>query len=429
MLPFDNNKLPVPKFLKGHWIGLLLKVAMVTGVFVGIGVFLFSQIIFNRDEQSQREFSQPSHSNDQRSSSPSHTRLPVDNTDAITVDELLNPDLPNSTSEDSTDLPRANTPAIASNSLPLLTYNITQPPSLNPDANIEAIVNEVLDQIVDRGLPLDNLSISLIDMRRRTSAGYQEDMLRFPASISKLFWMVELFAWTEAGLIPSQSIAYDLGQCTDDLCRMIQDSDNEAASRIIDLLTGTYSHEQQPEESYPAWLERRKRLNSFFEQANYTNINISQKNFPIPYLNIDRPVGFDQAMRGDANDPIRNRVSTQQAGRLMYEIFTDQAISTSASRNMQHLLTRYDLQTGTWRNEEYNSIEGFLGEGLPKEIWFASKVGWTSFSRQEVAFIKSPDNQAVFILVIFGEDKAYSDDWEIFPAIAELVFDRMMALP
>ncbi len=131
-------------------------------------------------------------------------------------------------------------------------------------------------------------------------------------------------------------------------------------------------------------------------------------------------------MRGNLDHPIRNKMTTDQAARLMYEIFTGQAVSPQYSQKMQQLLTR-DLRPEIWMQEQYNSIEGFLGEFLPiAEVHFASKVGWTSRSRQDVAFISTKDGKTKYIVVIFANDPAYAEDWEIFPEISLFLFNRMV---
>ena len=305
-----------------------------------------------------------------------------------------------------------------------LSYNVKQSANLPHSEHLQIIVNDVVNLADQRGLPTAALSVSLIDLKTNTYAAYQDQVLRFPASIAKLFWLVELYAEIEQGLIPADHGNYEIGTCKTDVCQMIQDSDNEAASRIVDLLTNAPSGVDLESEAYENWRTRREKLNRFFQQAAFEGINISQKNFPIPNLGLDRPQGADLKMRGDLNHPIRNRLSTAQAGKLMYDIVAGQSVSPAASQKMLTLLTRYDLQTGAWRKKEYDSIRGFFGEQLPPDIYFASKVGWTSESRQEVAYIDSKTG-ATYILVIFAEHSAYGSDWKIFPDISRLVFDRM----
>jgi len=93
---------------------------------------------------------------------------------------------------------------------------------------------------------------------------------------------------------------------------------------------------------------------------------------------------------------------------------------------MAYLLTR-DLDPKAWKKDPTNPIKGFLGESLPTNIYFGSKVGYTSKSRSEAAFVRTLDDKAIYILVVFADDPAYSKDETIFPAISQYVFDRLNA--
>jgi hypothetical protein len=311
------------------------------------------------------------------------------------------------------------------------TYTVGAIAHSQPSRNLKAIVDQVVSIAGNSGLPTDALSVSLIDLKSKRSAAYQDDVLRFPASISKMFWMVETYAWIQQGLLPAQDGEFNLSACKQsDICYMIQNSDNEAASRIVDRLTSTQSIANNLSESeYKGWLDQRRQLNSYFRQAGFKDINVSQKNFPIPYLKLDKPVGPELQMRGDPSSPYRNKISTAQASQVMYDIVNGQAVSPDKSQKMMELLNRYDLQTGAWKGKQYNEIEGFLGEGLDPNVSLLSKVGWTSESRQEVVRITSPDGRADYILVIFADHPAYAKDWKIFPNLSKFVYDKMIQNP
>jgi hypothetical protein len=112
----------------------------------------------------------------------------------------------------------------------------------------------------------------------------------------------------------------------------------------------------------------------------------------------------------------------------MYEIVTRQAVSPQSSEKMERWLTR-DLRPEAWENidvnVEFNPIQAFFGESLPTNLQFLSKAGWTSSTRQEVAFVRTRDGKTAYILAVFAEDRAYADDWKIFPALSSHVFNRM----
>lgn len=113
------------------------------------------------------------------------------------------------------------------------------------------------------------------------------------------------------------------------------------------------------------------------------------------------------------------KLTQKQQARLLYEIVTHQAISPEASEKMEILLTR-DLDPQAWRDSassywQFNPVQGFLGEGLPKKIHFVSKAGWTATRRTEVAFVQFPDGATRYILAVFGEDLAYANQGGLFP--------------
>ena len=309
---------------------------------------------------------------------------------------------------------------------PSLVYNVQTPQSFEQSVEIQRIVDEIINLATSQGLPIDPLSISLIDVNTGEFASYQEESLRYPASVVKMFWMTILYEQMKQGFLKNENVSYE------DIRKMLKKSDNQAGSRIVDQITDTSSGAELSKQNYQDWLNRRLQMNEFFTAADYGELNISQKTFPIPYLQEygTSPKGRELQMRGDPNQPVRNKITTQQAARLMYEIITEQAVSPEFSREMQQWLTQ-DLNREAWEhidpNFEFNPIRSFFGESLPPDVQFLSKAGWTSSTRQEVAFVRTSDRKTAYILAIFAEDKAYAYDGnqKIFPQISRLVFERM----
>lgn len=304
------------------------------------------------------------------------------------------------------------------------TYNIKTPSNPIYSQELQQIVNEAANIATTKGLPVETLSISLIDVsnsQSHTFAGYQNQTLRFPASVAKFFWMAAFYSALEKGIITQKESTF-----TSDLEQMIRFSNNDAASRILDTITDTKSGGQLTGTELETWLKKRRQINQFFQSAGYTNIMLSTKNYPIHYLRQEQPAGRDLQLKGDPSQPMRNQATTDQAARLIYEIYTRQAVSSIASRKMAYLLTR-DLDPKAWKNDPTNGIGGFLGESLPTNIYFGSKVGYTSTSRSEAAFVRTLDDKAIYILVVFADDPAYAKDETIFPAISRSVFDRLNA--
>jgi Beta-lactamase enzyme family len=302
------------------------------------------------------------------------------------------------------------------------TYNIKTRPNPIYSQELQAIVNEAANIVSGKKLPVENLSISLIDVsnpQNHTFAGYQNQSLRFPASVAKLFWMVAFYSALEKGMITEKESKF-----TSDLEQMVRFSNNDAASRLLDRVTDTKSGGKLTGTELETWLKKRRQINDFFQSAGYTNIMLSTKNYPIRYLKQEQPAGRDLQLKGDPSQPMRNQVTTDQSARLIYEIYTRQAISSIASRKMAYLLTR-DLDPKAWKNDPTNPIKGFLGESLPSNIYFGSKVGYTSKSRSEAAFIRTLDDRAIYILVVFADDPAYAKDDGIFPEVSRYIFDQL----
>lgn len=302
-------------------------------------------------------------------------------------------------------------------------YNIQEQPELSYSKNLQTIIDQVVERVKAKNLPTKNLSIHLIDVNRKNYAEYRSQIPRFPASITKLFWMVALYDQVEKNQLSRDLIDYT-PECLEDVCQLIKKSNNESASRILDQITQTSSVPSEQTEPFEIWLEKRHSINQFFQKAGYQDIDVSQKNFPIPYLKMENPQHRDLEMRGDDKQPFRNQISADQAARLMYEIVTEEAVSPTASREMLRLLEQ-DLDPTVWRQEESNPIAGFLGEGLVNtEVRFASKVGWTSSTRFEVAAIHK--NQKIsYIITVFGQGSPYARNEKVFPEISQFIYEEM----
>ena len=87
------------------------------------------------------------------------------------------------------------------------------------------------------------------------------------------------YSQLQAGKIANES------EFVSDLTGMIQKSDNESASRILDKITDTQSGSDLEREDFQKWLEQREKVNKFFSSADYQEVNLSQKPFPYPIFN------------------------------------------------------------------------------------------------------------------------------------------------
>ncbi|MDH6078485.1 class A beta-lactamase-related serine hydrolase [Chrysosporum ovalisporum FSS-45] len=291
----------------------------------------------------------------------------------------------------------------------------------NYDGELQSIVNDIVNYVRERNIYTEHLSISLINVNSHQCcnyAGHSDSTPRFSASIIKLFWMVYLYGLYQEGYvteIPQKAVH-----------KMIQDSDNESASLIVDKITGTQSGDKLSGDEFQKWYQKRLSLNKFFQKAGYDPINISQKLFPISYSDNHSPMGRDLQIRKNEvyPVPVRNYTTTRDVARLLLEIEQEKSISKQYSREMKTLLKR-SLKKEDWQNKQFNAIEGFLGEGLQENTYFLSKMGWNSKTRNDAAIIGSPDGKHKYILVIFGDDPRFYQDKEIFPEISRRVYKQI----
>ena len=313
-------------------------------------------------------------------------------------------------------------------SLPVkLTYNVRTAPPFKPEQRLQDIVRDILVLAQSRGLPIELLSISLVDLSKPqccSYGSYLDNERRYPASVVKLFWLVVLYSQYEyQGISPLQISSEQLKK----LSKMIKDSDNETASMILDEITETKSSQQElTPDRLKDWIAKRHSVNNFFTQAGYQNINISQKTFPISHL-LDLPKGPDWQIRQinrQNSSPIRNFLTTRSVARLLYEIESEQAISRDYSQAVKSLLKR-DLHPQAWKDKPYNAIACFLGESLLADTQFYSKMGWTFSNRNDAAIIASPDRRARYILVVFGDDPKFYEDKEFFPKLSRKVYSNL----
>ena len=194
-----------------------------------------------------------------------------------------------------------------------LIYNISTSPNLKKNRQLQKIVDEVVDFTKSQKFPIQPLSITIIDVETGEHAGYQQEKLRYPASVVKLFWMVNLYAQIEKGILSEAEFPEYLDS-------MIQKSDNEAASYVVDRITKTEYKQNIKGEEYKNWRTKRLKINQYFQKAGYDDINVSQKTFPIPSLKLSRAKGSELKLRDNPQKPNRNKISTQQVARLLYEI-------------------------------------------------------------------------------------------------------------
>ena len=278
---------------------------------------------------------------------------------------------------------------------------------------LERSVAHLVEQFGDCNCPTgihpDSLSITAVDLGTQPSswAHHNGERLTYPASIIKLFYVVASHVWEDAGkLTPSAELERARQNA-------IVHSSNDATSYLLDALTGTTSGPELSPTAFQLWQDRRNVLNRYFHQLGLPG-NFCQKTWT------DGPYGRDRQSY-ELNH--RNALTSNGTAWLLNAIISGQAVTPQRSQAVLDLMAR-DLEPSTYIGDPDNQIQGFLGEGLPREAKLWSKAGETSFSRHDCALIQLP-HCSPFILVVFGDGPAYFENWKWLPALSRFWLEQM----
>jgi beta-lactamase class A len=266
------------------------------------------------------------------------------------------------------------------------------------DAALGAKVTRVAEAILKEfpKLTADNLSLSAIDLTEPENivrADYHGDVSFYPASLVKLFFMVETFH--QGHITPEIERA---------LREMIQVSDNDAAAFLLDVLTGTASGSELQGKALDEFIDRRRKLNRYFASLGY---DISAMIKPWSF----GPFGRDMQIMGE-NKVNRNRASANSYASLLLWIVRRHAISPQASEAMLALLERpLDPPRPT-----ENQVRDFTGEALPARSRLWSKEGDTSEVRHDAVYVELPGGKKLIMVVL---TRGAADDKTLLPVIGK----------
>ena len=276
---------------------------------------------------------------------------------------------------------------------------------------VDRAAKTALDRFAAQKLEEKQLSITLIDLRnpaRPVTAGFRGNERIYPASVSKLFYLVAAHRWLADKKI---ELTPELTRALRD---MIVDSSNEATQYVVDVITHTTAGYELPPKEMEEWQYKRNAVNRYFAELGYTNINVNQKTF------CEDAYGRERVSRGP-NGENRNKLTTDATARLMMEIVTGKIASAARTAQMMELLKR-DYTGKNSDNDDQGT--GFTGIALKGREGFRlwSKAGWTSTTRHDVAYVEMPDG-GKFVLATFTTD--HSNDREIIPTVARVVIDGL----
>jgi len=232
----------------------------------------------------------------------------------------------------------------------------------------------------------------------------------YPASIVKLVYGLAAYDWIRQGrLIISEEIR-------DAVKKMLFYSSNNATSFLVDILTGTTSGPRVEGESWTNWKYQRGIINDWLKELNWEElrgINCCQKTWD------DGPFGREKEFYEYQNQN-RNIMTTDSTAKILEEIMIHIDYQKN-DLNLRSFLKR-NLNKDALKEDPFNQVKGFLGEGLPESTTLWSKAGLMSEVRHDAAWwINSSSVQT--LLVVFGNGKQYFKDTSLFPSIAKAVYE------
>lgn len=278
-------------------------------------------------------------------------------------------------------------------------------------------------------LTADNFALSVIDLTKPDApvrADYHGDAPFYPASVIKLFFMVETYREFAApsgeplkelkalqryngedAKSPPKKLTPEIERA---LREMIQVSDNDAAAFLLDILTETCSGSELDGKALEDFLERRRKLNRYFASLGY---DISAMLKPWSF----GPFGRDMQALGE-NKINRNRATANSVASLLLWIVRHHAISAQASDAMMSLLER---PLSPPRPTE-NQVKDFFGESLPPNSKLWSKSGETSEVRHDAAYVELPSGKKLVVVIL---TRGNADDKTLLPGIGKHLLQEL----
>lgn len=274
------------------------------------------------------------------------------------------------------------------------------------DTALEVALQAAADETLAKypKLQAHDLAITVVEVTRPDAprrADLRGNAPFYPASVIKLFFMVDVFA-------TGKELVADVDRA---LREMIVVSDNDATAYLVDVVSGTYAGAQLEGESLERFIARRRAINDRFSRLGYLQMSAMAKPWSFG------PFGRERQVLG-ADRVNRNRLTTNETASLLLWIERRNAVSAEASEAMLQLMER---PLAPARSDE-NQVKEFIGEAVPAGSKLWSKAGWTSEVRHDAAIVALPDGRRL-VLVIFT--RGLAADTTLVPSVTRSVLSRL----
>ena len=286
-----------------------------------------------------------------------------------------------------------------------------------------AIVHELLRRLGSEGLTEDRFGMALVvGGRGRQPEGFAHRGLwqTYPGSLVQCFHLVHALAAMEQGRLAGH---LELDRALGD---MITKSSNSATSYVIDTITGTTGNTLLDAGALANWIDRRERLNRFFNAFNwpeFTDCRITQK--PSGDVSYGREAQY--ACRGNANI---NVLTPAAVARLMWELFDGRLPLSAAARARAQMTLWRDRDCQESLHQEYQDSL-VLGRDLPEdaEIWSKACYNrWTgdprsSWYKHDLIRIANPRRSPLIVAFMTQGRRIAESRHDVFPQIGRLIWE------
>jgi len=283
------------------------------------------------------------------------------------------------------------------------------------DPEMAYCLKGILDRFTKEGRPSLQKDIAITWIRYDNQSpsgcngfgtGWNSNKNYYPASIVKIVYALATQIWIKKDLI------VDSQETRRALYEMIANSNNDATSYILDLLTGSTSGPSLSEPNLEAWKIQRHLINKWLEELQWPEIrnwNCCQKTWN------EGPFGREKDFYGKDNEN-RNSMTTEGIARIFESLMTNKLLPKLASENLIKVFER-SLDPVRRKKDLENQVDGFLGEGLPLDSKLWSKAGLMSEVRHDVAWWEAPKRNPMLV-VVFTSGKELVKDQFLLPAIS-----------
>ena len=282
------------------------------------------------------------------------------------------------------------------------------------DPQMADCLKGILDRFEKEGRPSlqNNIAITWIRYDNKNPSpssgygtGWNSNKNYYPASVVKIVYALATQIWIQRDLI------LDSDELRRALYEMIANSNNDATSYVLDLLTGTTSGPSLNKQNFHAWKIQRQLINSWLEELQWSEIknwNCTQKTWN------EGPFGREKDFYGKNNEN-RNSMTTDGSARFFESLMTQEMLPKLTSEKFIKNFQR-SLDPVIRKQDQDNQVDGFLGEGLPHASNLWSKAGLMSEVRHDVAWWVAP-RQNPMLVAVFTIGEKLAKDRFLIPAI------------